>query len=81
MEKPSRKKNSNPSKKKPYNEFARYSGLAFQMAAVIVLGALLAQFVGGKLEGQVSDLVKVAIILLFVIAAIYLGIKDFIFPK
>lgn len=81
MEKPNPKKNSRQSKKKPYNEYVRYSGLAFQMAGVIVVGVLIAQFFGNKLEGQAAELVKAGIILFFVVAAIYLGIKDLISPN
>lgn len=81
MEKPEAKKNSNKKpKKKPYNDFVKYSGLGFQMAGVMVAGYFVSVWVSGKVSEDSASIVQALVILFFVIAAIYLGLKDFIIP-
>jgi F0F1-type ATP synthase assembly protein I len=66
--------------KKQLNNYARYSGLAFQMAAIILIGV----FGGLKLDrwtGWKFPLFTVVFSLLSVFAAIYVAVKDFIKKK
>lgn len=82
MEKQNPKTSKDQSKKKQYSDVGRYSGLAFQMVAVIILGFLLSNFVKSKMnEGTAADLVQAGIILFFVVASIYIVLKDFIGQK
>lgn len=83
MEKQNPKTSKDKSKKKQSSsDIGKYSGLAFQMVAVIILGFLISSFVKSKMhEGMAADLVQAGIILFFVIASIYLVLKDFISPK
>jgi F0F1-type ATP synthase assembly protein I len=72
---------SQKNQKKPLNKgldnFARYSGLAFQMIGIIVLTAF-----GGvkldKLTGWKTPVFTIVLSLLGVFAAIYFAIKDFL---
>lgn len=56
--------------------FIKYSSLAFQMLATIVLGVLLGQYIDKKCNGE--GLYLALISLFFVVTAIYVGIKDLI---
>lgn len=63
--------------KKQISDFARYSGIAFQMIAIILIGA----FGGLKLDKFLSLKFPIFTLLLITIAialAIYTAIKDFI---
>lgn len=67
----------NQSNKKPSNEYIRYSGIAFQMIAIILIGV----FGGLKLDKLLSLKFPVFTLLLITLAlilAIYTAIKDFI---
>lgn len=58
--------------------FAKYSGMAFQMGAIVVVGVLGGQRLDKWLE---TDRVFTLICsLLAVFLAIYIPLKDFIFP-
>lgn len=65
------------SKKKPLNDYIKYSAMSFQMAAIILLSTL-----GGiKLDhyiGMKFPVFTLSFCLLSIVAALYLFIKDFI---
>lgn len=65
--------------KKSGNDALKYTGIAFQMLAIIGLGV----FAGIKLDAwlKTDGIFTVVLSLLSVIAGIYLAIKDFIKPK
>ncbi len=79
MEEPSPLKKKSPKKQenKGLNDFARYSGIAFQMFAIIAITTW-----GGikldKIAGFEKPVFTVILSLLGVLAAIYTAIKDFI---
>ncbi len=68
-----------PSKKKPSEKispYLKYTGMAFQMLATILLGVGLGYFIDKQLG---TDKIFTAIFaLLFVVASMYLTLKDFI---
>ncbi len=67
------------SKPSPLNSYARYSGLAFQMIAIILLGV----FGGIKLDEAVSwefPVFTLVLTLLAVVASMYYAVKDLIKP-
>lgn len=72
-----KKKNQTKPVNKGIKDFGRYSGLAFQMAALILLPTL-----GGvkldKLTGWQTPVFTIILSLLGVFAAIYFTVKDFI---
>ena len=74
---PLEKKNSKKQGNKGLNDFGKYSGIAFQMVAVIALTTW-----GGikldKLAGFEKPVFTIILSLLGVFAAIYTAIKDFI---
>lgn len=65
--------------KKQSKGFIKYSSLAFQMLATIVIGVLLGKYVDNKFDG--GGLYLALISLFFVVGAIYVGIRDLIKPK
>lgn len=68
--------NQQDSKKKPLNNYIRYSAMSFQMAATVLLLTL-----GGvKLDEHFNTKPVLAIIfcLISIVAALYLALKDFI---
>ena len=73
----SKKKNPKNLQSKGIKDFARYSGLAFQMIGIILVTAW-----GGvkidKLTGWNTPVFTIVLSLLGVFAAIYIAIKDFI---
>ena len=73
----SKKKNPKNLQNKGIRDFARYSGLAFQM-----LGIILVTVWGGvkldKLIGWKTPVFTIVLSLLGVFAAIYTAVKDFI---
>lgn len=74
------KKLEKPSKKRPYSQYFKYSGIAFQMAAIIGLGT----FGGVKLDEYFaleSPIFTAVLSLTSVIAAMWYALKDFINPK
>jgi F0F1-type ATP synthase assembly protein I len=71
------KKNLKRQSNKGLNDFARYSGLAFQMIAII----LITTWGGIKLDkilGFSNPVFAIILSLLGVFAAIYTAVKDFI---
>ncbi len=74
---PLEKKNSKKQENKGLNDYAKYSGIAFQMIAVIGLTVW-----GGikldKLAGFEKPVFTIILSLLGVFAAIYTAVKDFI---
>jgi F0F1-type ATP synthase assembly protein I len=74
---PKEKKNLTKQENKGFKDFGRYSGLAFQMVALILLPTL-----GGveldKLTGWQTPVFTIILSLLGVFAAIYFTVKDFI---
>ena len=79
MEKPQplEKKNPKRQENKGINDFAKYSGMAFQMIAIIAVTTW-----GGvkldKLAGFETPVFTIVLSLLGVFAAIYTAVKDFI---
>jgi F0F1-type ATP synthase assembly protein I len=73
----SQKKNPKKQENKGLNDYAKYSGIAFQMLAIIALTTW-----GGikldKLAGFEKPVFTVILSLLGVFAAIYTAVKDFI---
>jgi ATP synthase protein I len=74
---PSKKKNPINLRNKGIKDFARYSGLAFQMIGIILITTW-----GGvkldKLTGWNTPVFTIILSLLGVFAAIYTAVKDFI---
>jgi len=72
-----KKKNQKNPENSGINDFARYSGMAFQMVAIILITTW-----GGieldKLTGFKTPVFTIILSLLGVIAAIYTAVKDFI---
>ena len=72
-----KKKKKLQNSKNQLNQYAKYSGIAFQMFAVIFIGV----FGGIKLDDYISfnfPLFTILFTLFSVILAIYIAIKDFI---
>jgi F0F1-type ATP synthase assembly protein I len=79
MEEPrsSKKKNPKNQENKGLNDYARYSGMAFQMVAIIAV----ATWAGIKLDnitGFQKPVFTIILSLLGVFGAIYFAVKDFI---
>jgi F0F1-type ATP synthase assembly protein I len=76
-EQPLKKKNQKSQENKGINDFARYSGMAFQMVAIILLTTW-----GGieldKISNFKTPVFTIVLSLLGVFAAIYTAVKDFI---
>jgi F0F1-type ATP synthase assembly protein I len=76
-EEPQKQKNLKKSSNKGIQNFAKYSGLAFQMIGIILLTTL-----GGmkldKLTGWETPVFTIILSLLGVFGAIYISVKDFI---
>ena len=73
----SKKKNQKPTQNKGINNYARYTGLAFQMLGII----LVTVWGGTKLDtltGWNTPVFTIVLSLLGVFAAIYTAVKDFI---
>ena len=68
----------NPGKKQP-NAALKYSGMAFQMLAIIAIGV----FGGIKLDEHLhtGQIFTIVLSLISICAGIYLAIKDFIKPQ
>jgi F0F1-type ATP synthase assembly protein I len=77
LQDPSKKKNPRNLQNKGLRDFAKYSGLAFQM-----FGIILVTVWGGvkldKLTGWHTPVFTIVLSLLGVFAAIYTAIKDFL---
>jgi F0F1-type ATP synthase assembly protein I len=74
---PLKKKNQKSQQNKGLNDFAKYSGMAFQMVAIILLATW-----GGleldKLAKFKTPVFTIILSILGVFAAIYTAVKDFI---
>jgi ATP synthase protein I len=74
---PLKKKNSKKQENKGISDFGKYSGIAFQMLAIIAITTW-----GGtkldKLTGFETPVFTIILSLLGVFAAIYTAVKDFI---
>jgi ATP synthase protein I len=70
--------NQDPEKKQP-NAALKYTGIGFQMLAIIAIGV----FGGIKLDQwlHTPKIFTIVLSLLSIFAAIYVAIKDFIKPK
>lgn len=71
------KKSKPPSKKKPFDDYIRYSGIAFQMLGIILLG----WFIGSRLDKWIdteteSPIFTAISLLVFVIIAIVIVIRQ-----
>ena len=77
MDKPnlSKSKNQQPQNQKPINEYVKYSGLAFQMAALILLGYWLGSKIDKWLELTIP-VFTIILILLFLSVSFYSLIKS-----
>jgi F0F1-type ATP synthase assembly protein I len=77
MDKPnlSKSKNQQPQNQKPINEYVKYSGLAFQMAALILLGYWLGSKIDKWLELSIP-VFTIILILLFLSVSFYSLIKS-----
>jgi F0F1-type ATP synthase assembly protein I len=79
MEEHQKQKGKNPKKQsnRGFKDYARYSGIAFQMAGIIIIATF-----GGikidKLTGWETPVFTIILSLLGVFAAIYITVKDFI---
>jgi len=77
MEEPQKEKNQKKIPNKGLKDFARYSGLGFQMIAIILIATW-----GGiqldKLAGFSNPVFTIILSLLGVFAGIYVAIKDFL---
>lgn len=74
---PSKKKSPKNPENKGIKDFARYSGLAFQMAGIILV-AVWGGIKLDKLAGFEKPVFTIILSLLGVFAAIYTAVKDFI---
>jgi F0F1-type ATP synthase assembly protein I len=75
-----KKPKKQPKRAKSLSDYARYSGMAFQMITIILLGV----FGGMQLDKRLKinfPLFTVVLSFLAVILAMYYGVKDFIRTK
>ncbi len=80
MQEKSKKKNNKDDINKSLKSYAKYSGIAFQMAAIIFLGT----WGGYKLDsyfGFSNHVLTLILSVLSVVLAIYFAVKDFIKKK
>lgn len=75
--KPEKDKNHSERLKKGVNQFAKYSGLAFQMGGVIFITVWGGQKLD-EITASKTPVFTIVLSLLGVIGAIYVAIKDFI---
>lgn len=66
--------------KRSTDEYLKYSGMAFQMALIIGLGAFVGQKVDAKLEVE-TPWFTILFLLIGVALALYVVLKDLIAPK
>lgn len=82
MDKPEDEKEKKPKKSflspESARAFAKYSGMAFQMGAIVVLGVLGGQQLDQWLETDRTFTLICSLLAVFL--AIYIPLKDFIFP-
>ncbi|MCC5931786.1 MAG: AtpZ/AtpI family protein [Cyclobacteriaceae bacterium] len=75
MEKAPKTKKSQTPAPNPYKDYARYTGLAFQMAGLIFLGYWLGKQLDQYFELKIPAF-TISLILLFIFAALYSLIKS-----
>ena len=73
-----KKKKSSTNASQQAQSYAKYSGMAFQMGAVILFGTLLGQWLDKKL--QTEPYLTIILALFSIFAALYIALKDFIVP-
>lgn len=73
----SKKKPSNQREQKPFRSYAKYTGIAIQMAAAIYLGNLLGVYIDEK-TGNTSELYTKIITLIAVFLSIVMVIRQVI---
>lgn len=61
-------------------DFAKYSGLAFQIGFIILLGALAGKYLDKRFHLQ-KPIFTLVLSLFSVFAALYISLKDFIFKE
>jgi F0F1-type ATP synthase assembly protein I len=66
--------------KNSLTNYARYSSLAFEMIAIIIVGVLGGRFLDKTFDFQ-FPVFTLPLTIIFVGLAIYIAIKDFIHPK
>lgn len=66
--------------KKPFQNYSKYSGMAFQLLSAILFGALLGQWIDKKMMNE-RPIVAVIGSLLGIFIGLYISLKDFINPK
>ena len=71
----SRNKSQRPRSQNQVNEYVKYSGLAFQMAALILLGYWLGQKIDGWLDLKIP-VFTIVLILAFLVTSFYSLIKS-----
>lgn len=65
--------------RKKMRNYAKYSGMGFQMAGTVLIGALLGRWIDNKMANE-TPYFTILLVVLFTAAAMYLAIKDFIKP-
>ena len=66
-----------PKKSAAFNQYAKYSGMAFQMIVIILGGAMLGKYLDQILNFE-KPLCTVFLALLSIGMALYIALKDFI---
>ena len=74
------KNQKNPERKKPYNQYLRYTSIGFQMAAIVGCMAWLGQYLDKRAENETAWY-TLGLTLFGVFAALYLTLRDFIGKK
>ncbi len=64
-----------PSKKRPSKDYLKYSGLAFQFLAAIIIGLLIGKWLDGQFKLD-RPIFTIIFSLLFIIASLVLVIRD-----
>lgn len=67
--------NLQPSKKKPSNDYLKYSGMAFQFLGAILIGVFIGQWLDKKFSTE-KPVFTIALSLFFVIASLVLTVRN-----
>ncbi len=79
MKQQANKKPPEKKKRSPVQQYARYSGMALQLAVLIALGVFLGQKLDAYFKNETPYLTALlAIVFLFI--GFYLSLKDLLFP-
>lgn len=73
--------NPTPKKKPPYNDYAKYSSMALQMAVTIAIGVYGGIKLDEYLELKKFPVFTITFSLLSVVGAIYISVKDILKKK